>query len=108
MLLLVIGLGLVKGHHRHGAQGFGDLVLSLDKGGIVKLGAPSGQGPQGLAFKISRAVVGSIHRFHRTRPVLSNTSQLAARHNDAVGVDHAHGTTDVVLHLENNPLEHPA
>ena len=108
VLFLIIGLGPVEGHHRHGTQGSGQLVLTLDESGIVKLGAPAGQGLEDLALEVSLGIVRRVNGGHRTGPVLPDTGELAAGHHNPVGIDHAHHAVDAVLHLEDDTLEHPA
>ena len=108
VLLLIIGLGSVEGHHRHRTQGCGSLILALNKGGVIELGAPARQGPESLILKMSGGMIRRIDSGDSPGPVLANARQLAACHHDPVRVDHSYCTVDTVLHLEYNSLKHPA
>ena len=108
VLLLIVGLGPVEGHHRHGAQGAGHLVLPLHKGGIVELSPPARQGLEGLSLKMGGGVVRGIDGGHRAGPMLANAGQFTARHHDPVCIDHTHSAVDAVFHLEYHSLKHPA
>ena len=93
VLLLIIGLGSVEGHHRHRTQGCGSLILALNKGGVIELGAPARQGPESLILKMSGGMIRRIDSGDSPGPVR---------------VDHSYCTVDTVLHLEYNSLKHPA
>ena len=108
MLLLVVSLCAVKGHHRHCAQGGGQFVLSLDKGSVIELGSPARERLKGLPLKIGDAAVSPIHGDHSARPMLSDAGQFAASDHHPISVDDTHCAIDTVLHLEHDALEHPA
>ena len=108
VLLLIRGLGSVEGHHRHGAQGRALRVLPLDKSGVIELSAPAGQRLEGLPLIPGDPVVGGIDGRHRAGPMLTDTGELTACHDDAVRVNDTHHPVDAVLHLEYDSLEHPA
>ena len=99
VLLLIVGLGPVEGHHGHGAEGLGLRVLPLDKGGIVELGAPAGQCLEGAALKADGAAVPPVDRLHHARPVLANAAQFVAGHHRSLRINHADGSVCAVLHL---------
>lgn len=92
VLLLVVGLGPVEGHGRHGADQPGVVVLAADKHSIVKLGTPAGQRLEGLALKGDNLVSCGVHSLHRTGPTLSNIGQLIAGHHRSLGIDDANGS----------------
>ena len=82
MLLLIIGLGSVEGHHGHGAQTGGRLVLPLDEGGVVELGPPAGQRSEGFSFKADGNTLPPADSRRRSGPLLADAGQFTAGHHD--------------------------
>ena len=108
VLFLVVGLGAVEGHRRHGTHHLRQLVLTPRKGGVVELGAPARQGLEGIAGILHRLCIGAMDDFHRTGPFFPDTGELVAGDHGALRVDDAHGPVCAVLHLEHNALKNPA
>ena len=99
VLLLIVGLGAVQRHRGHGAEHLRLGVLTLDKGGIVELGPPAGQGLEGAPVKADRVSLAPVDRLHGARPVLPDAAQLIAGHHRSLRIDHADGSLRAVLHL---------
>ena len=76
VLFLVVGLGAVEGHRRHGTHHLRQLVLPPRKGGVVELGAPARQGLEGIAGILHRLCIGAVDDFHRPGPLFPDTGCL--------------------------------
>ena len=99
VLLLIIGLGTVEGHGSHGAHHPGLPVLPLGKGGIIKLGAPAGQGLEGTTFKLDRLSLPVVDRLHCAGPMLPDAAEFVASHHRSLRIDHTYRPVCAVLHL---------
>ena len=108
MLLLIVGLGAVEGHHGHGAHRPGGLVLPPGEGGVIKLGAPPRQRLEGIAAIGDQLGLGGVHRLYRAGPLFSNAGELVTGYHRSLGIDDADGAVGAVLHLQNHALENPA
>ena len=97
MFLLIIALGRVQRHRRHGADGLADLIVPKSKGCVIKLIAPAAERLEGLAVKADHAAGSAVHRRHILSPALTDHGKLAARDHNALTVNDANGSVRVLL-----------
>ena len=105
VLLLIVGLGGVQGHGRHGADGLADFIVTKGKSRVVKLVAPAVQRLESLAIGGGHAASGIVDHRHILRPTLADHGQFAAGNDDALPVDHADRSVRVLFQLQHHVLK---
>ena len=97
MFLLIIALGRVQRHRRHGADGLADLIVPKSKGCVIKLIAPAAERLEGLAVKAYHAACRTVDGSHILAPTLTDHGKLAAGNDHALAVNDADSAIRVFL-----------
>ncbi len=105
MLLLVVDLGGIQRHGRHGADRAAGAVVPGGEHGVVKLAAPAGQRLEGPPLQRHAAALGGVDGCDALGPFLADARQLAAGDHRALRVDDADGAVRRLLELQNYVLE---
>ena len=104
MLFLIIILGTVQGHGRHGTKSCRHLILAGYKGSVIHLVTPATQGDKGTVADHDHtlAVVGI---FHNLGPLLTHQGQFVTGNYGTVAVHNTNGTVGAILHLKYYTLK---
>ena len=105
VFLLIVVLGGVQRHRRHGTDGTAHAVVTAGKHRVVKVTAPAGQRFEGLALQRYAVALGRIDGAEILGPLLADTGQLAAGDDRSLRVNHTDGAIGRLLKLQNYVLK---
>ena len=104
MLLLIIALGRVQGHRRHGTYRPAHAVVAAGKHRVVKVTAPTGQCLERPALQRDAGALGGGDGLHVFGPLFADARQFAACNNGTLRVKDADGAVRRLLELQYNIL----
>ena len=97
MLLLIEDLCVVQGDIGHGAEGFGQLVLTGAEHGVLIQIRAAHDGLEAFLGKNSNAINPTANPQSSVRPALSQQRDVGTGHNAALGIDDAEGSVGNIL-----------
>ena len=105
VLLLIIALGRVQGHRRHGTYRPAHAVVAAGKHRVVKVTAPAGQRLERPALQRDAGALGGGDGLHVFGPLFADARQFAACNNGTLRVKDADGAVRRLLELQYNILK---